>query len=493
MKRTFTALAGAAALGLALLACSPGNPEKAGSTSAATAAPAPAKAAAKGQRPNIVFVLTDDLSWNLVGYMPNLKRMQREGTTFTDYYVTDSLCCPSRATMFTGNYPHNTGVFTNGGADGGYGAFNANGNQHKTFATAMQSAGYRTAMMGKYLNGYRPKKPVPPGWNEWDVAGNGYPEFDYTLNENGRIVRYGQRPSDYLTDVLARKGTGFVHRAARDGKPFMMEIATFTPHGPYTPAPRDANKFPNLKAPRGPAFNEADTADKPAWLKDRPKLTPRQISDIDTAFRKRAQAVQAIDKMIGDLRSALQAAGTARDTYVVISSDNGYHLGEHRLARGKQTAFDTDIKVPLVVTGPGVRPGRRIGGLAQNTDLYPTFQDLAGMPVSAAVDGRSLAPALKGGSLPERDAVLIEHHGPNLDPSDPDRQGNGAGNPPSYEAIRTRDAVYVEYSDGEREYYDIRHDPDQLTNAVDRLPAAERRRLSAILHTLAACKGTSCR
>jgi N-acetylglucosamine-6-sulfatase len=481
MKRNFAVLVGAGILGVALASCSANAPEKRRPTTQP-----------KGDRPNIVFVLTDDLAWNLVGYMPNLGRMQRQGTTFSNYYVTDSLCCPSRATMFTGNYPHNTGVFTNTGDDGGYAAFNAKGNQNKTFATALQSAGYRTAMMGKYLNGYRPRAPVPPGWNEWYVGGNGYPGFDYSLNENGRVVRYGHQPHDYMTDVLNRKGVDFINRAAQGDKPFMLEIATFTPHAPATPAPRDANKFPKLKAPRGRVFNEADASDKPAWLRDHARLTPRQIKNIDAEFRKRAQSVQAVDKMIGDLQAALQASGTARDTYFVFSSDNGYHMGEHRLARGKMTAFDTDIKVPLVVTGPGVRAGQRVGQLVQNTDLYPTFKSVAGIPVSAAVDGRSIVPALEGHPKQERDAVLVEHHGPDLDPADPDRQGKGSGNPPSYEAIRTRDAVYVEYADGEREYYDIRHDPNQLTNIFDRLSAAERHRLSRTLHALETCKGKTC-
>jgi N-acetylglucosamine-6-sulfatase len=473
---------GAGVLGLALAGCSASATQQAGTT-----------AAGQGrERPNIVFVLTDDLAGNLIDYMPNVKRMQREGTTFSNYFVTDSLCCPSRSTMFTGNYPHNTGVFTNTGDDGGYAAFNANGNQAKTFATALQRSGYRTAMMGKYLNGYQPADPVPRGWNEWDVAGNGYPEFDYSLNENGRVVRYGHQPRDYLTDVLNRKGVDFVNRSAAGGRPFMLEIATFAPHGPYTPAPRDANKFPGLKAPRGPAFNEPDISDKPAWLKDHRALTPRQIGTIDAAFRKRAQAVQAVDKMIGDLQAALRASGTARDTYFVFTSDNGFHLGEHRLARGKMTAFETDIKVPLVITGPGVRPGRRVGGLAQNTDLAPTFEDLAAAPPAAAVDGRSLVPALHGGAPPARDAVLVEHHGPALSPADPDRQSNSSGNPPSYVAIRTPDAVYAEYADGEREYYNIRHDPDELTNTVDRIPAAERHRLSTTLHALKTCQGNSC-
>ncbi|MEU5882505.1 sulfatase [Spirillospora sp. NPDC047279] len=449
---------------------------------------------AAGTRPNIVFVLTDDLAPNLVPYMPQVKRMRGQGMTFADYFVTDSLCCPSRATILTGRYPHNTGVFTNQGRDGGYATFNARGNQRDTFATALQKTGYRTAMMGKYMNGYQPADPVQPGWSEWAVAGDGYRGYDYTLNENGRQVRYGSRPEDYMTDVLARKGTDFIRRSAAAGQPFMLEIATFAPHGPFTPAPRDKDAFPGLKAPRTPAFNEADLSDKPAWLKDHPKLKPRQIQRIDRVFRKRAQSVQAVDDLLARVQATLKATGTDRDTYVVFTSDNGFHLGEHRLMSGKQTAFDTDVRVPLVVTGPGVPAGRTHRGLTQNTDLCPTFQQLGGAPIPASVDGRSLVPVLKGGALsPPRGGVLIEHHGPDNAAADPDRQAPASGNPPSYEAIRTPNELYVEYAGGQREYYDITTDPHQLTNTVGSLPPARLKELQKRLHDLEKCKGGTCR
>jgi N-acetylglucosamine-6-sulfatase len=480
MKR-FAALTIAACLGLA--SC---RAEAAEHTSSQAAGHA-------GNRPNIIFVLTDDLAGNLTPYMPQVQRMRRQGTSFPNYFVTDSLCCPSRSTTFTGDFPHNTGVFTNGGSDGGYAAFNAHGNQTRTFATALQAAGYRTGMMGKYLNGYQPTDPVPPGWSEWDVAGDGYPEFDYSLNENGHAVRYGHRPSDYLTDVLDRKGQSFIAQSARSGKPFMLELATFAPHAPYTPAPRDANRFPGLKAPRGPAFNEADMSDKPAWIKNYPKLTEQQITRIDTAFRKRVQAVQAVDRMLGDLQASLRANGVARDTYVVFGSDNGYHMGEHRLMPGKMTAYDTDVNVPLVVTGPGVAAGQESAELAQNTDLCPTFEDLGGVRAPATVDGRSLKPFLSAGAHPAaRDAVLIEHHGPDHQAGDPDLPAKASGNPPSYEAVRTAHELYVEYADGEREYYDLRTDPNELDNAVTRVPAARLTRSRATLHRLEKCAGRSC-
>ena len=276
----------------------------------------PARAAAK--QPNIVFVLTDDLSWDLVRFMPHVQAMQKDGVTFSRYYVTDSLCCPSRSSIFSGRFPHNTGVFTNMAPDGGFGVFNGRGEERSTWATSLQAAGYRTAMMGKYLNGYEPAglvkgKPlyIPPGWNEWDVAGNGgYPEFNYNLNENGKLVHYGNRPQDYLVDVMSGKAVSFINQAAGDRKPFAIELATFAPHSPFTPAPRDSGRFPGLKAPRDPSFNRPNT-NAPRWLAARRRLTPKQVSDIDIRYRKRAQAVQAVDAMIANIEATLKARGIA--------------------------------------------------------------------------------------------------------------------------------------------------------------------------------------
>jgi hypothetical protein len=239
-------------------------PRRTGGSSVARRRPA--------QRPNIVFVLTDDLAWNLVRYMPHVVRMQHEGETFSNYFVTDSLCCPSRASILTGRFPHDTRVFDNSPPEGGYEDFHQRGEERQTFALALQRAGYRTALMGKYLNGYKPaateggRRPyVPPGWNEWDVAGNGYPEYGYRMNSDGRVRTYGYSAREYLTDVLARKGLGFIDRSAAARRPFLLEIATFAPHAPFTPAPPDAGAFPGLLAPRTPAFNTVGTAE-PAWL-----------------------------------------------------------------------------------------------------------------------------------------------------------------------------------------------------------------------------------
>jgi N-acetylglucosamine-6-sulfatase len=464
--------------------------------SRAAAAAAPAAARARDGRPNIVFVLTDDLAWNLVLYMPHVVRMQREGETFSNYFVTDSLCCPSRASILTGRFPHDTHVYDNSPPEGGYGVFHARGEERQTFALALQRVGYRTALMGKYLNGYRPaaregaRRPyVPPGWDEWDVAGNGYPEYGYRMNSDGRVRAYGYRAHDYLTDVLARKSLRFIDRAAAAGKPFLLEVATFAPHAPFTPAPRDLSTLPGLRAPRSPAFN-AIGANEPAWLRSFVALGQAQIAAIDRKFRRRAQAVQAVDRMIGEIRARLAARALARDTYVVFSSDNGLHMGEHRLQPGKLTAFDTDIKVPLIVTGPGVPGSRTVSQMAENIDLCPTFERLGRAPVSARADGRSLAALLQGKPVAGwRSEILVEHHGRVLGSGDPDLPTRGAGNPPSYEALRTRDGLYVEYATGEREYYDLRRDPFELDNIVAELSRGRLRRLHLALARMRRCEG----
>jgi N-acetylglucosamine-6-sulfatase len=334
---------------------------------------------------------------------------------------------------------------------------------------------------------------VPPGWRTWNVAGNAYGEFNYNLNQNGQLVHHAGAPEDYLTDVLAGQGAGFIDDAAAAHRPFALEIATFAPHAPYTPAPRDANRFPGVGAPRGPAFDR-NNVDPPPWLGQRPPLTGQQIADIDGAFRKRVQAVQAVDALIGRLEATLRARGLADDTYIVFSSDNGYHMGEHRLMPGKMTAFDSDVRVPLIVAGPGVPRGRTTSRIAMNVDLYPTFVQLAGGTADRSVDGHSLVSLLHGRNPARwRTAALIEHHGPDLAGSDPDHPRPGSGNPTSYEAIRLPEAVYVEYRGSAREYYRIDRDPAERVNRFGGVSARDRARLHRTLRGLATCHGaTSC-
>ncbi|SDT16593.1 sulfatase family protein [Microlunatus soli] len=466
---------------------SPGSGHRSSSQGRSSSqAPTPAKP----KRPNIVFVLTDDLSWNMVKYLPRVKALQKSGVTFSNHFTVNSLCCPSRSAIFTGEYPHNNGVFRNVGNDGGYRGYLKNHNEQKSFAVALRNQGYRTAFMGKYLNGYRPNRPAAPGWDEWDVAGNGYPEYNYRLNENGTQRRYGAKPDDYLTDVLAHKAGSFIDRSASGDRPFLLEVSTFAPHMPATPAPRHAKKYADLKAPRTAAFNKLPT-DAPGWLKTVPPLTEKDIKNGDATFAKRVRSALAVDDMIGRLQQHLKAQGIADDTYFVFSSDNGFHIGEHRLRRGKQTPYDTDIRVPLIVTGPGVPAGRTMKELTSTIDLCPTFAQIGGAKLNTA-DGVSML-GLWHGKHPKtwQQAVLVEHRTDGrMSPADPDYQANKHGDPPTYQAIRTADQLYVEYGAGQREYYDLAKDPDELHNLIGTMPAAKVAPVKKALAALRSCHGS---
>jgi N-acetylglucosamine-6-sulfatase len=422
-----------------------------------------------------------------VPFMPRVLAMQKEGVTFANYFVTDSLCCPSRSSILTGRYPHDTGVFTNTGKEGGYLAFRDRGHERETFSVSLSAAGYRTALLGKYLNGYLPMAHRPaPGWNTWGVGGHAYSEFSYGLNRDGRVVRYGDKPADYLTDVLSNLAVDFIKRAR--GTPFLIEIATFAPHAPYTPAPRDADAFPGLRAPRSPAFNAPPDGDAPAWLQELPALSRGDMGLINRNFRKRAQSVLAVDAMIGELQAAVAAIGEEQNTYFVFSSDNGLHMGEHRMMPGKMTPYDTDIHVPLIVTGPAVQAGRTVDDVVENIDVFPTFTELGRARTPANVDGRSVVPLLHGEkSSGWRTAALVEHHGPHKDPADPDAPFARSGNPVTYEAIRTATSLYVEYADGTKEYHDLVTDPYELRNTFASLSSEEKASLGATLAAIKNC------
>jgi arylsulfatase A-like enzyme len=484
---------GVLALLAALLVTNPAGPAHGAPRVPAPAGSVPGRAAATatsaGTPPNIVFILTDDLTTNLLKYMPNVQRMERDGLSFSRYFVVDSLCCPSRAAILTGRYPHNDGVFSNQGPDGGYTAFDDYGDSSRTYGLGLQAAGYATGFFGKYLNGYDPTDGVPSGWDEWDVAGLGYREYNYDLNEDGSVRHYGSEPRDYLTSVLSRRASSFIARTAAQQQPFAVEIAPFSPHLPAIAAPRDVGDYRTLPAPRGPAWNRLPTH-APSWLAHFPALSKANKATIRRVYRHRVRAVLSIDRMVGHLRTLLDQLGIAQDTYVVFSSDNGYHLGQHRLRPGKQTAFDTDIRVPLVVTGPDVPPGRRLGAVAASIDLAPTFAAIANTQLPAPPDGTSMLPLWHGvvpADWPR--AVLIEHRGRPLSPTDPDYQSYRAGSPPSYVAIRTAHALYVKYVNGDREYYDLRTDPYELHNQVGSVPAAVLGPLRRTLRRLSTCAG----
>ncbi len=496
-------------------------------------------------RPNIVFVLTDDLdleypekpgdSW--LDHYPRLRQlMAAQGTTFKNHFVSNALCCPSRVSMLRGQYGHNTGIFTNAPPGGGFQTAYALGLEKSTVATWLRNAGYKTVLLGKYLNGYpytAGSSYVPPGWSEWYGGVNAYGQFDYTLIENGKAVHYGGAPQDYLQDVIRGKAVDFIRRnaASADRSPFFLWMATYSPHWPATYAPRHADKFPGATAPRTPTFNEADISRQPAWLQTHPLLTTSRIAQVDDFYRKRLRSMLAVVETVDVIIATLRQTGDLANTYIFVTSDNGVHQGQHRLAAGKETGFEEDLRVPLLVRGPGVPAGKTLSHMTLNIDLAPTFAQLAGRRIPPSVDGRSLVPLLASSPPPPsawRKAFLMEHGFENrqaaatpaagtvdttlpveVEPPDLDdiassmlaapknvREGPSVILPapqPTFDGIHTARYSYMRLVDGTLQVYDLVNDPFEHVNIERTAPPAVLNQLGRWLNTLRNCAGQTCR
>ena len=406
-------------------------------------------------RLNVVVLVSDDERFDANGRMRNVQRLlARDGVRFSRFYVTTSECCPSRASILTGRYPHHTGVVANFGR---YGYVNFD--ERSTLATWLHDAGYTTALVGKYLNGYTltGHHRIPPGWDTW-VAMDSVPEeryYGYTLNENGRRVRYDHRPSDYSTSVLTRKALAFLRSAQ---EPFFLYFAPVAPHLPAIPALADRGAIRSLPPLRSPAFDEADISDKPWHARFERTFTPRGAAyELDDVRRRQLETLRSLDRSVGQLVGELRRRGLLERTVVVYLSDNGFLWGEHRLG-GKIWPYEESIHVPLVVRTPWRDADGTVDRhMTLNVDLAPTIAALAGVRPDATRDGRSLVPFLHGHDRAWRVDGLVEYRGPGQ---------LRLGGPPPFRALRTHRFLYVAYDNGWRELYDMRLDPWQLQNVA---------------------------
>jgi N-acetylglucosamine-6-sulfatase len=493
--------------------------------------------AAAAARPNVVVIQTDDQNLSelyaqqrlpgggVEAAMPNtLGLIAGAGVTFNRYYVSDPLCCPSRATLLTGQYAHNDGVLGNGpGPFGGYAALSKTNN----LAVWLQAAGYRTIHIGKYLNFYgqppvSASAEVPPGWSDWEsLVGEDSTHYyyGYRLNDNGDLqgpfgdITYAQRdapgcPDDppagaacnYQTDVLTGRAVDQIRASA--GRPFYLELDYTAPHGDLRPpwgpepAPRHYDSWSTVPLPRPPGFDERDVSDKPRFIRSLPRLSPAAIADAQQEWQKEVESLRAVDDGVARIVGALAATGQLANTYLVFTTDNGFFQGEHRIRRSKFLPYEPSARVPMLIRGPGIPPGSASGELVANVDIAPTVLSLAGATATVPEDGRSLLPFARNPARRTRRPILLEGFTRAVDPSTSRlRAGTSSLEAPirDFAGIRVGPYKYVRYAGGPRELYDLRSDPYELhSRAFDPRYRAVSSFLAQRLRRLRRCAGAAC-
>jgi len=445
--------------------------------------------------PNIVLVETDDQTLESMRVMERTRALVGDqGATFENAFVSLSLCCPSRASLLTGRYAHNHGVLDIHPPWGGFERLDGT----ETLAVWLQRAGYATALVGKYLNRYGRRDPaeVPPGWTEWHglVDPSTYAYYRYLFNDDGVLTRHGDSPADHQTDAITGKAEEVIARRAAAPEPFFLWVTYLAPHNGLprepgdpaemstpVPAPRHKGAFAGEPLPRDPAFDEADVRDKPLAIRRRPRLAPHTVRAIESHYRQELESLLAVDEGVARIVGALERSGELEDTLLVFTSDNGFLHGEHRVPSGKVLPYEPSIRVPLLMRGPGVPRGLRLGQLAANVDLAPTLLEAAGASAAWEPDGTSLYPFLREPALETGRDLLIEG---------PARRDGGL----RFTGLRTPGHLLLERDTGDRELYDLARDPYELDNLAGRPQAAAlEAALARRLARLRGCAGTACR
>uniref|UniRef100_A0AAY4D018 N-acetylglucosamine-6-sulfatase n=1 Tax=Denticeps clupeoides TaxID=299321 RepID=A0AAY4D018_9TELE len=474
------------------------------------------------RKPNIVLILTDDLDVAIGGMTPlnkTRKFIGDAGISFTNAFVASPLCCPSRASILTGKYPHNHHVINNT-LEGNCSSLAWQKSQESaTFPLLLQKlAYYQTFFAGKYLNEYGNPEAggveyVPPGWDYWFALEKNSKYYNYTLSVNGKPQRHGQNYSqDYLTDVLASVSLEFLSYKS-NYRPFFMMVSTPAPHSPWTAAPQYEGRFSDIKAPRDPSFN-VHGKDK-HWLIRQAKtpMTNSSVEFLDDAFQKRWRTLLSVDDLVEKVVKNLEARGELENTYIMFTSDNGYHTGQFSLPVDKRQLYEFDIRVPLLVRGPNIKPNQTSPMLIANVDLGPTILDMAGININQTkMDGISFLSSIIDYNLSWRTDMLVEYEGEGSNISDPACPLLGPGVSEcfpdcvcedsynnTYACVRTvstsTNLQYCEFDDSEVfvEVYNLTADPFQLTNIAKSIEQEVLEKMNHRLMMLQSCSGQSCR
>ncbi len=418
-------------------------------------------AAAAASRPNIVFILTDDQRWDELGNMPNVNSLITDkGAMFDNSFVSNSLCCPSRSTVLTGFYSHTTKVYDNHPPFGGFQTFHNDGYEKThTLPVWLHKAGYRTALIGKYLNGYNSRHAafVPAGWDFWRGMlfkdEGGY--YNYGESQNGVEVKYGSDPEDYSTDVLAQQSLDFIN-STPSTQPLFLWFAPHAPHDPATPPQRYATACAGYQPPRSPNVGVIGP-DEPTWVQGLAWNKNAQKKS-DALMLNRCRSLLAVDDAVGEIVQTLRDTGRLSNTLIVFASDNGWSSGSHRWD-AKRVPWNESLRVPLIMRWDGhITPGSHVPGLVVNVDWTETFADAAGVTLPPDVQGQSLLPLLNGQQSVRSD-FLTEAYSHDWTPT--------SGGMPNYCGVRSLSWLYVKYQTGEEELYDEQADPYELHNLVD--------------------------
>jgi N-acetylglucosamine-6-sulfatase len=379
--------------------------------------------------------------------MPALSRMIREkGVLFRNAMVPTSNCCPSRASILTGLYAHSTGVYSNQAPHGGWRTFHDQGMERRTIALALHNAGYRTGLVGKYLNGGFTAQAaagyVPPGWDYLLTFTDRVGYYNYSLTD-GRT--HGSLPRDYSTDVLRRGAVRFI-RSTPAEQPLFLYFAPFGPHRPYTPAPRHRGDWAGrLPSYRPPSVTE-NVGDKPPWIRQYPRV--RQ-SRIDSKLARAQEALMSVDEAVGRITGALEDTGRMSNTLFIFLSDNGLLMGEHHLFSRKNLPYKWSTSIPMIARWDGhVAPNSVDWRLALNVDLAVTIAHAVG--VRKTTEGLDLL------GPDRREGFPLEATKRYPRDSAPDR--------PAYCGYRDPRWLYVQYATGEQELYSYEVDPHELQN-----------------------------
>ncbi|KAL7910890.1 Arylsulphatase [Trichoderma velutinum] len=442
---------------------------------------------AASSRPNIVFILTDDQDNHMgsLQHMPSLqKHLVHQGTTFEKHYCSTAICCPSRVSLWTGQLAHNTNVTNVNPPWGGYPKFVQNGYNDHHLALWLQQSGYNTYYVGKLFNAHTIYNYDSPHVSGYTQSNFFLDPFTYQYY-NVSTTKNGAPPTNpvgkYSTDIVAESASEFLDHALQDDSPFFITLAPIAPHalvtesslGAFDPpqvAERHEGLFPEYRIPRTPNFNP-DSPNGVSWVSKLPKLNDTIIDYNDEYQRQRLRSLQAVDEIVESVVDRLDQAGVLEDTFIFYTSDNGYHIGQHRLHPGKTCGFETDINVPLVVRGPGV-PAERVAQVpSSHTDLAPTILQIAGIEIGdKKFDGTPID--LYGNETESRsEHAAVEFWGFGLAESVFGRE-NG---PPiylnnTYKGLRIEAENYGFYysvwCSNEKELYDMKADPGQLHNLL---------------------------